>query len=211
MQSRCHIKYNVFPFPSIFHFPSSTTAAAAAPCVFFALPPSLSPLPPCSSPLFDVMARGVAAPPLNFHAGRGTLTLGPAVVRKLCEVQAVLFFLIAPVSRKRVNAPSPSPAPPSSQLSSTFRSPMLQCVCGEIVANVYILLSSFSLPRWSRRTRIRAVPQYPLSLSLCLSISVSLSFSLVLAFSVRLSCPRLLTGKRRRGYTCSDLNPDPLA
>lgn len=170
--------------------------------------PSLFPLLlPCSSPLFDVMARGVAAPPLNFHASRGTLTLGLAVVRKLCEVQAVLFFLIAPVSRKRVNAPSPCPAPPSSQLSSTFRSPMLQCVCGEIVANVYILLSSFSLPRWSRRTRIRAVPQYPLSV--CLSLFLSLSFSLFL--SVSPVSPRLLTGKRRRGYTCSDLNPDPLA
>lgn len=71
MQSRCHIKYNVFPFP--LHFPSSCAPSAAS------RPPS-------------VMERGVAAPPLNFHADQRTLTLGLAVVCKLCEVQAVLFF-----------------------------------------------------------------------------------------------------------------------
>lgn len=72
MQSRCHIKYNLLPFP-----------------------PRLRLRPRCRLSLS--LSLPFYGTPLDFHGNRGTLTLGLAVARRLCEnYRPFPFFPIAP-------------------------------------------------------------------------------------------------------------------
>lgn len=71
MQSRCHIKYNLLPFP-----------------------PRLRLRPRCRLSLS--LSLPFYGTPLDFHGNRGTLTLGLAVARRLCEnYRPFPFFPIA--------------------------------------------------------------------------------------------------------------------
>lgn len=72
MQSRCHIKYNSLPFPPRLRLRPRRRLSLSLSLPFYGTP-------------------------LDFHGNRGTLTLGLAVARRLCEnYRPFPFFPIAP-------------------------------------------------------------------------------------------------------------------
>lgn len=92
MQSRCHIKYNLLPFP-----------------------PRLRLRPRCRLSLS--LSLPFYGTPLDFHGNRGTLTLGLAVARRfLRKLQAISVFSDCPLLPRKRGQPlslSPLIVPPS--------------------------------------------------------------------------------------------------
>lgn len=118
MQSRCHIKYNLLPFP-----------------------PRLRLRPRCRLSLS--LSLPFYGTPLDFHGNRGTLTLGLAVARRLCEnYRPFPFFPIAPSFQE--NAANLSLSPLIVPLSSSLE--------------VHQAVSAFSIA-------VRTVPYPAISLS----------------------------------------------